>query len=104
MRRGNFCTSTVGGEGKSGFVQDAQALPISHSPGEARRKLLLTHVVDGAIAAAQQEERARRVVAGDGLHLLDLAAGKAAVALDPSCLCLCGGPSWHALPFPLQNP
>lgn len=36
---------------------------------------LLTHIVDGAVVTAQEKEGARRIVAGDGLHLLDLGAG-----------------------------
>lgn len=41
---------------------------VFHAQGE----FLHIHVVDGAVVAAQEEEGAGRVVAGDGLHLLNL--------------------------------
>lgn len=51
------------------------ALPSSLGPGWGRAGAgchLLTHIVDGAIVTAKEEEGASGIIAGDGLNLLDL--------------------------------
>ena len=105
MRRGNFCTSGVGGESSVGsfkVLSPAPCLP-GEVLGHAGYQLLLTHVVDRAVVTAQEEEGARRIVAGDGLHLLDLGAGGTGCGWEVLPASASTAPL-RALPRPLPEP
>lgn len=67
IRRGNFCTSRWAGRGGA----DAAEAPAPAHPSHCTRTLL-TYIIDGAIAAAQEEEGASCIIARDRLDLLDL--------------------------------
>lgn len=86
MRRGNFCTS--GWAGRGGV--DAPEAPAPTHPSNCRRTLL-TYIIDGAIAAAQEEEGASCIITRDRLDLLDLGQerGSTNLAMFPHKVSLC---------------
>lgn len=94
IRRGNFCTSRWAGRGGV----DATEVPAPVHPSQCRT--LLTYIIDGAIAAAQEEEGARCIETRDRLDLLDLGqeGGSASLALFPLKISLCS-PCLASPPF-----
>lgn len=95
IRRGNFCTS--GQAGRSG-TDVTEALAPAH-PSHCRRTPL-TYIIDGAIAAAQEEEGASCVITRDRLDLLDLGQerGRTGLAICPHKVSLCS-PCLASWPF-----
>lgn len=72
-------------------------------------KPLLTHVVDGAVVAAEEEEGAGGVVAVDGHHVLDLRPGGEdeegrGCHLPPLCLSPRPPPTCQCLVTAFQTP
>lgn len=101
MRRGNFCTS--GWAGRGGV--DAPEAPAPTHPSHCRRTLL-TYIIDGAIAAAQEEEGAGCIITCDRLDLLDLGQerGSTNLAMFPHKVSLCRPclgdiPTFHSAHF-----